>query len=79
MLSVCYVVLNMQQYKQFVKEIRKKIKEKKTGNKNAISHIIQANSMTFQRGNAISIRGTLGPLRKLEDFFDVISPQEEKS
>ena len=35
--------------------------------------------MTVQRGNAISIMGTLGPLRKLEDFFDVISPREEKS
>jgi hypothetical protein len=23
--------------------------------------------------------GTLGPLRKLEDFFDVISPREEES
>ena len=41
--------------------------------------IIQAISMTVQRENAISIMGTLGPLRKLEDFFDVISPREEKS
>ena len=49
------------------------------GNKNATSHIIQAISMTVQRGNAISIMGTLGPLRKLEDFFDVISPREEIS
>ena len=45
----------------------------------ATSHIIQAISMTVQRGNATSIMGTLGPLRKLEDFFDVISPQEEES
>ena len=30
---------------------------------------IQAISMTVQRGNATSIMGTLGPLRKLEDFF----------
>ena len=51
----------------------------KTGNKNATSHIIQAISMTVQRGNATSIMGTLGPLRKLEDFFDVISPREEES
>ena len=36
-------------------------------------------SMTAQRGNATSIMGTLGPLRKLEDFFDVISPRDEKS
>ena len=46
---------------------REKIKEK-TGNKNATSHIIQAISMTVQRGNATNIMGTLGPLRKLEDF-----------
>ena len=63
---------------KFVKEIGRKIQEK-TGNKNATSHIIQAISMTVQRGNATSIMGTLGPLRKLEDFFDVISPREEES
>ena len=34
-------------------------------------------SMDVQRGNATSIMGTLGPLRKLEDFFDVISPEEK--
>jgi hypothetical protein len=34
--------------------------------------------MTVQRGDA-TIVGPLGPLRKLEDFFDVISPQEEES
>ena len=53
--------------------------KKKTGNKNATSHMIQAISMTVQRGNATSMTGTLGPLRKLENFFDVISPREEKS
>jgi hypothetical protein len=63
---------------KFIKEIGRKIQEK-TGNKNATSHIIQAISMTVQRGNATSIMGTLGPLRKLEDFFDVISPREEES
>ena len=63
---------------KFVKEIGRKIQEK-TGNKNATSHIIQAISMTVQRGNATSIMGTLGPLRKLEDFFDVILPREEES
>ena len=36
-------------------------------------------SKQFLRGNATSIMGTLGPQRKLEDFFDVISPREEKS
>ena len=44
-----------------------------------LSHIIQSISMTVQRGKAASIMGTLGPQRKLEDFFDEISPQEEKS
>ena len=41
-----------------------KIKEK-TGCKNATNHIIQAISMTVQRGNAISVMCTLGSLRKL--------------
>ena len=27
----------------------------------------------------VIIKGILGPLRKLEDFFDVISPREEES
>ena len=27
----------------------------------------------------VSINGILEPLRKLEDFFDVISPREEES
>ena len=35
--------------------------------------------MTGQRGNVTSIMGTLEPLRKFEDFFDVISPREEES
>ena len=61
---------------KFVKEIGRKIQEK-TGNKNATSHIIQAISMTVQRGNITM--GTLGPLRKLEDFFDMISTREEES
>ena len=63
---------------KFIKEIGSKIKEK-TGNKNATSHIIQAISMTVQRGNATSIMGTLERLRKFEDFFNVISPREKKS
>ena len=63
---------------KFIKEIGRKILEK-TGYKNAISHIIQAISMTVQRGKTTSIMGTLEPIRKLEDFFDVISPQEGES
>ena len=43
----------------------RKIKEK-TGRKNATNHIIQAISMTVQRGNAES---TLGHLRKLGRLF----------
>ena len=43
------------------------------------NNIIQAISMTVQRVNATSIMGTLGSLRKVEDFFDVISPREEES
>ena len=53
--------------------------QEKTGNKNATSHIIQAISMTVQRGNATSIMVTLRPLRKLEDFFEVILSREEGS
>ena len=41
--------------------------------------IIQAISMTVQRGKATRIMGTLGPPIKLEDFFDVISTRGEKS
>ena len=63
---------------KFVKEIGRKIQEK-TSNKNATGLIIQAISMTVQCGNATSIMDTLGPLRKLEDVFDMISPREEES
>ena len=73
-----FALFSAQSNTKFIKEIGKKIKEK-IGNKNATSHIIQAISMTVQRGNATSIMGTLGPLRKFEDFFDVISPREEES
>ena len=43
------------------------------------SHIIQGISMTVHIGNAASIMGALGTLRKLDDFFDVITPREDKS
>ena len=71
-LTLTFFLLKISEKIKFIKEIGKKVQEK-TGNKNATSHIIQAISMTVQRGNATSIMGTLGPLRKLEDFFDVIS------
>ena len=61
---------------KFVKEIGRKIQAIRM---QLVTYLIQAISMTVQRGNAISIMGTLGPLRKLEDFFDVISPREEES
>ena len=56
---------------KFVKEIGKKITQK-TNDKEATNHIIQALSMAVQRGNAASIMGTLGPQRKLDDYFDII-------
>ena len=56
---------------KFIKEIGKKITQK-TSDKNATNHIIQAISMAVQRGNAASIMGTLGPQRKLDDYFDVV-------
>ena len=62
---------------KFIKDIGRKIQEK-TGNKNATSHILQGISMSVQRGNAHSIMGTLGPQRKLEDYFDILMPREEK-
>ena len=61
---------------KFIKEIGKKIQEK-TGDKNATSHILQGISMSVQRGNAHSIMGTLGPQRKLEDYFDILLPRAE--
>ena len=64
---------------KFIKEIGRKIKEKKQKTKMQLVNLIQAISMTVQKGSANSIMGTLGPLRKLDDFFDVISPREEKS
>ena len=59
---------------KFIKDVGKKIQEK-TGNKNATSHILQAISMSVQRGNAHSIMGTLGPQRKLEEYFGIYLPR----
>ena len=60
---------------EFVKEIGRKITDK-TGDKNATQHILQAISMSIQRGNAASIMGTLGPQRNLDDYFDIIVPKQ---
>ena len=60
---------------KFIKEIGRKIREK-TGDKNATRHIVQAISMSVQRGNATSIMGTLGTQRKLDDYFDIILPKQ---
>ena len=59
---------------KFIKEIGKKITQK-TQDKNATNHIIQAISMAVQRGNATSIMGTLGPQKKLDDYFDIVFPK----
>ena len=56
---------------KFIKEIGKKISQK-NNDKNATNHIIQALSMAVHRGNAASIMGTLGPQRKLDEYFDII-------
>ena len=64
-----------QQGLKFIKEIGKKITQK-TNDKNATNHIIQAISMAVQRGNAASIMGTLGPQRKLDDYFDIVVPKK---
>ena len=59
------------------KEIGKKITQK-SNDKNATNHIIQAISMAVQRGNAASIIGTLGPQRKLDDYFDILVQKTDK-
>ena len=64
-----------QQGLKFIKEIGKKITQK-TNDKNATNHIIQAISMVVQHANAASIMGTLGPQRKLDDYFDIVVPKK---
>ena len=55
----------------FIKEIGRKITQK-TNDKNATNHIIKAISMAAQRGNTASTMVTLGPQKKLDDYFDIL-------
>ena len=57
----------------FIKEIGKRIQEV-TGEKRSTSYLIQSISMSIQRGNAASILGTVGPTRKLDEIYDLITP-----
>ena len=58
---------------KFIKEIGKRIQEV-TGEKRSTSYLIQSISMSIQRGNAASILGTVGPTRKLDEIYDLITP-----
>ena len=58
---------------KFIKDLGKRIQEN-TGDKHAISYLIQSLSMTVQRGNAASILGTVGETKKLEEIYDIITP-----
>ena len=62
---------------KFVKEIGKKIQEN-TGEKRATSYLMQSLSMTIQRGNAASIMGTVGPTRKLDEIYDLVTPLKSR-
>ena len=62
---------------KFIKEVGRKITQI-SNDKNATNHIIQAISMAVQRGNAASIIGTLGPQRKLDDYFDILVQKTDK-
>ena len=58
---------------KFIEEIGKRIQEN-TGEKKATAYLIQSISMSIQRGNAASILGTVGPTRKLDEIYDLITP-----
>ena len=62
---------------KFIKEIGKKIQET-TGEKRATEYLIQSLSMTVQRGNAASILGTVGPMCKLDEIYDLVTPLKPK-
>ena len=62
---------------KFVKEIGKKIQEN-TGEKRATSYLMQSLSMTIQRGNSASIMGTVGPTRKLDEIYDLVTPLKSR-
>ena len=58
---------------KFIKEIGKKIQES-TGEKLSTAYLIQSVSILIQRGNAASVMGTVGPARKLDEIYDLITP-----
>ena len=45
-----------------------------TGEKRSTAYLIQSLSMTIQRGNAASVMGTVGPTKKLDEIYDLITP-----
>ena len=62
---------------KFIKEVGKKIQEN-TGEKRATAYLIRSISMSIQRGNAASIMGTVGPTRKLDEIYDLVTPLKPK-
>ena len=62
---------------KFVKEIGKNI-QATTGEKRATEYLIQSISMTIQNGNASSIMGTVGPTRKLDEIYELLTPLKPK-
>ena len=62
---------------KFIKEIGKKIEEN-TGEKHATAYLIQSISMSIQRGNAASIMGTIGPTKKLDEIYELVTPLKLK-
>ena len=62
---------------KFIKDIGMKIQDV-TGEKRATSYLLQSLSMTVQRGNAASIMGTVGPTRKLDEIYDLVTPLKPK-
>ena len=62
---------------KFVKEVGEKIQEN-TGEKHATSFLMQALSMSIQRGNASSVMGTVGTTSKLDEIYDLITPLKSK-
>ena len=53
---------------KFVKEIGQRIEEH-TGDKQSTTHLFQRISMAIQRGNSISIRGTVPDAKSLDEIF----------
>ena len=54
---------------KFVKEIGQRIEEHTAGEKQLTTHLFQSISMAIQRGNSISIRGTVPDAKSLAEMF----------